>query len=201
MSGDKTSPFIETMSRRSHRVWPPLKLRAHADDPLPTHPPTHTASDHPLTPVISTLSNHTPHSVPLSFTLLSAVDFPRSPWFQENIISPPGIFLQTSLQTRWTNTRCSCWRVPHRVGRDHRVHMESSLEFSSSLGSLSSPLSRCRTFKVLVIGDSGVGKTCLTHRFCAGEFPRRMEATIGVDFRERVLDVDGEKIKVTFLQL
>lgn len=78
--------------------------------------------------------------------------------------------------------------------------MESSLEFSGSLGSLSSPLSRCRTFKVLVIGDSGVGKTCLTHRFCAGEFPRRMEATIGVDFRERVLDVDGEKIKVTFLQ-
>ncbi|KAA8594468.1 hypothetical protein FQN60_011603 [Etheostoma spectabile] len=48
--------------------------------------------------------------------------------------------------------------------------MESSLEFSSSLGSVSSVLTRCRTFKVLVIGDSGVGKTCLTHRLCAGEF-------------------------------
>ncbi|MED6262147.1 hypothetical protein ATANTOWER_015207 [Ataeniobius toweri] len=74
--------------------------------------------------------------------------------------------------------------------------MESSLEFSSSLGSVSSLLSRCRTFKVLVIGDSGVGKTCLTHRLCAGEFPRRTEATIGVDFRERALDIDGEKIKL-----
>lgn len=76
--------------------------------------------------------------------------------------------------------------------------MESSLEFSSSLGSsFSSLLSRYRTFKVVVIGDSGVGKTCLTHRLCAGEFPPRVEATIGVDFRERLLDVDGEKIKVT----
>ncbi|XP_047434427.1 ras-related protein Rab-33B-like [Mugil cephalus] len=75
--------------------------------------------------------------------------------------------------------------------------MESSLEFSSSLGSVSSLLlSRCRTFKVLVIGDSGVGKTCLTHRLCAGEFPSRVEATIGVDFRERVLDIDGERIKL-----
>ncbi|XP_041788993.1 ras-related protein Rab-33B-like [Chelmon rostratus] len=74
--------------------------------------------------------------------------------------------------------------------------MESSLEFSSSLGSVSSLLTRCRTFKLLVIGDSGVGKTCLTHRLCAGEFPRRVEATIGVDFRERQLDVDGEKIKL-----
>ncbi|XP_068177760.1 ras-related protein Rab-33B-like [Antennarius striatus] len=74
--------------------------------------------------------------------------------------------------------------------------MESSLEFSSSLGSVSSLRTRCRTFKVLVIGDSGVGKTCLTYRLCAGEFPGRVEATIGVDFHDRVLDVDGEKIKL-----
>lgn len=78
--------------------------------------------------------------------------------------------------------------------------MESSLEFSGSFGgSFSSLLSRYRTFKVVVIGDSGVGKTCLTHRMCAGEFPPRVEATVGVDFRERLLDVDGEKIKVTLL--
>ncbi|XP_056265466.1 ras-related protein Rab-33B-like isoform X2 [Pseudoliparis swirei] len=73
--------------------------------------------------------------------------------------------------------------------------MESSLEFSGSLGSGSSSLwSRCRTFKVLVIGDSAVGKTCLTHRLCAGDFPCRVEATIGVDFRERQLDIQGERI-------
>lgn len=74
--------------------------------------------------------------------------------------------------------------------------MESSLELSNSMSSVASLLNRSRTFKVLVIGDSGVGKTCLTHRLCAGEFPSRVEATIGVDFREKVLDIDGEKIKV-----
>lgn len=77
--------------------------------------------------------------------------------------------------------------------------MESSLEFSSSLGSVSSLLTRYRTFKVLMIGDSGVGKTCLTHRLCAGEFPSRAEATIGVDFRERMVEIDGEKLKVSLI--
>lgn len=53
-----------------------------------------------------------------------------------------------------------------------------------------------RIFKIIVIGDSNVGKTCLTFRFCGGKFPMRTEATIGVDFRERQVVVDGELIKV-----
>ncbi|CAL1614311.1 unnamed protein product [Knipowitschia caucasica] len=67
----------------------------------------------------------------------------------------------------------------------------SSLEFSGSL-----PPPRTRIFKIIVIGDSGVGKTCLTYRFCAGKFPDKTEATIGVDFRERLVDIDGERIKI-----
>lgn len=88
-------------------------------------------------------------------------------------------------------------RSPAESSEELVATMESSLELSNSLGSVSSLLTRCRTFKVLVIGDSGVGKTCLTHRLCAGQFPDRVEATIGVDFRERLLDIDGEKVKVT----
>ena len=53
-----------------------------------------------------------------------------------------------------------------------------------------------RIFKIIVIGDSNVGKTCLTYRFCSGKFPDKTEATIGVDFRERTVDVDDEQIKV-----
>lgn len=53
-----------------------------------------------------------------------------------------------------------------------------------------------RIFKIIVIGDSNVGKTCLTYRFCSGKFPDKTEATIGVDFREKQLDVDGEILKV-----
>lgn len=53
-----------------------------------------------------------------------------------------------------------------------------------------------RIFKIIVIGDSNVGKTCLTFRFCGGKFPAKTEATIGVDFRERTVDLDGEEIKL-----
>ncbi|KAG7458854.1 hypothetical protein MATL_G00225020 [Megalops atlanticus] len=74
--------------------------------------------------------------------------------------------------------------------------MESSLELTTSLSGTSLPPLRSRIFKIIVIGDSGVGKTCLTYRFCAGKFPDKTEATIGVDFREKVIDIDGEKIKV-----
>lgn len=80
--------------------------------------------------------------------------------------------------------------------------MESSLEASfSASGAVpgapaSLPPARSRIFKIIVIGDSNVGKTCLTYRFCAGRFPDRTEATIGVDFRERAVEIDGERIKV-----
>jgi len=53
-----------------------------------------------------------------------------------------------------------------------------------------------RVFKIIVLGDSGVGKTCLTFRFCSGRFPGKTEVTIGVDFREKCVDVEGETIKL-----
>jgi Ras-related protein Rab-33B len=53
-----------------------------------------------------------------------------------------------------------------------------------------------RIFKIIVIGDSNVGKTCLTFRFCGGRFLNRSEATIGVDFREKSVEIDSEVIKL-----
>jgi len=47
-------------------------------------------------------------------------------------------------------------------------------------------LTKPRSFKIIVLGESGVGKTCLSFRFCAGRFPMNTEATIGLDFREKV---------------
>ncbi|CAI5784346.1 ras-related protein Rab-33B [Podarcis muralis] len=79
------------------------------------------------------------------------------------------------------------------------AEVESSLELSLSssyAGPGTLPPARSRIFKIIVIGDSNVGKTCLTFRFCAGRFPERTEATIGVDFRERAVDIDGERIKI-----
>ena len=47
--------------------------------------------------------------------------------------------------------------------------------------------SKLRSYKIIVLGESGVGKTCLSFRFCAGRFPLHSEATIGLDFREKVI--------------
>ena len=58
------------------------------------------------------------------------------------------------------------------------------------------PPTKKRIFKIIVIGDSNVGKTCLTFRFCNGKFPEKTEATIGVDFREKTLNIGGEMVKV-----
>ncbi|CAH2087796.1 unnamed protein product [Euphydryas editha] len=57
-------------------------------------------------------------------------------------------------------------------------------------------LKQKKVFKIIVLGDSGVGKTCLTYRFCEGKFLDKSEATIGVDFRERTIRIRNEDIKL-----
>ncbi|CAG9832768.1 unnamed protein product [Diabrotica balteata] len=51
-----------------------------------------------------------------------------------------------------------------------------------------------KIFKIIVIGDSSVGKTTLTYRFCEGKFLELCEATVGVDFRSRTINLDGEDV-------
>ncbi|KAL3265905.1 hypothetical protein HHI36_010095 [Cryptolaemus montrouzieri] len=51
-----------------------------------------------------------------------------------------------------------------------------------------------KIFKIIVVGDSNVGKTSLTYRFCEGKFLDSPEATIGVDFRSKTLTIDDDKI-------
>ena len=51
-------------------------------------------------------------------------------------------------------------------------------------------------FKIVLIGDSGTGKTCLVQRFRLGSFTERHGSTIGVDFSMKTVDVDGKRVKV-----
>lgn len=53
-----------------------------------------------------------------------------------------------------------------------------------------------KVFKVIVLGDPSVGKTTLTYRFCEGKFLNSVQTTIGVDFRSKVVHIDGEDITV-----
>lgn len=50
-------------------------------------------------------------------------------------------------------------------------------------------------FKVVLIGDSGVGKSNLLSRFTRNEFNLESKSTIGVEFATRSIVVDGKRIK------
>lgn len=50
--------------------------------------------------------------------------------------------------------------------------------------------------KLLLIGDSGVGKSCLLLRFADDSFTTSFITTIGIDFKIRTLDLDGKRIKL-----
>lgn len=51
-------------------------------------------------------------------------------------------------------------------------------------------------FKLVLIGDSGVGKSCLLLRFADDNFTDSYISTIGVDFRFRTINIDKKTVKL-----
>ena len=51
-------------------------------------------------------------------------------------------------------------------------------------------------FKLLLIGDSGAGKSSLLLRFAVDTYTESFISTIGVDFKSRTIEVDGKTIKL-----
>ncbi len=56
-------------------------------------------------------------------------------------------------------------------------------------------------FKIVLIGDMGVGKTCVVQRFKNGTFLERQGTTIGVDFAMKTIMIDGKRVKARFVDL
>eukprot|EP00656_Telonema_subtile_P054877 TRINITY_DN82_c0_g1_i1.p1 TRINITY_DN82_c0_g1~~TRINITY_DN82_c0_g1_i1.p1 ORF type:complete len:227 (+),score=89.71 TRINITY_DN82_c0_g1_i1:128-808(+) len=50
--------------------------------------------------------------------------------------------------------------------------------------------------KLLLIGDSGVGKSCLLCRYSEDSFHNKFITTIGIDFKIRTIELEGKKIKL-----
>jgi len=51
-------------------------------------------------------------------------------------------------------------------------------------------------FKILLIGDSGVGKSCLLLRFADDTYTESYISTIGVDFKIRTIEHKGKVVKL-----
>uniref|UniRef100_A0A673FMD9 Uncharacterized protein n=1 Tax=Sinocyclocheilus rhinocerous TaxID=307959 RepID=A0A673FMD9_9TELE len=45
-------------------------------------------------------------------------------------------------------------------------------------------------FKIIMIGDGNVGKSCILYRYLNGLYPEKINCTIGVDFCNHILEVE-----------
>ena len=51
-------------------------------------------------------------------------------------------------------------------------------------------------FKILLLGDSGVGKSCIIIRYIENNFSNNLMNSIGVDFKLKNIEIDSKKIKL-----
>ena len=51
-------------------------------------------------------------------------------------------------------------------------------------------------FKLIIIGDTGTGKSCLLHQFIERAFQGSSSHTIGVEFGSRLIEIGGQVIKL-----
>ena len=55
--------------------------------------------------------------------------------------------------------------------------------------------------KIISVGNSEVGKSCLIKRYCEQRFVKRYISTIGIDYGVKKLELLGEKVLVNFFDL
>jgi hypothetical protein len=112
---------------------------------------------------------------------------PTRPSSDLNFVRPlsvPSLTPLPSLQS--TNNASSTLRFSHQ-GKRQPCTLES---FSYS----------CRPHQLLLIGDSGVGKSCLLLRFCDDAWTPSFITTIGIDFKIRTIELDGKRIKLQIVR-
>jgi len=52
------------------------------------------------------------------------------------------------------------------------------------------------SFKILLLGDSGVGKSCIILRYIDNTFTQNLMNSIGVDFKLKTMSIDGKNVKL-----
>uniref|UniRef100_A0A3Q2PSK2 RAB14, member RAS onco family n=1 Tax=Fundulus heteroclitus TaxID=8078 RepID=A0A3Q2PSK2_FUNHE len=76
------------------------------------------------------------------------------------------------------------------------INDKPTLCFPSRATMATAPYNYSYIFKYIIIGDMGVGKSCLLHQFTEKKFMADCPHTIGVEFGTRIIEVSGQKIKL-----
>ena len=79
---------------------------------------------------------------------------------------------------------------------------KKKIKIVTFIGFLSKPFMTCqkkmthtaKALKIVVLGDTGVGKTTLINRYVNDEFRADFKATIGADFSSKTMEVDGQQV-------
>ncbi|KAK9504713.1 hypothetical protein O3M35_010982 [Rhynocoris fuscipes] len=90
------------------------------------------------------------------------------------------------------------WSQYSHPGHHHKHNYQNGTTYSRSSHQRHSLNENCDLVcKVMLLGDSGVGKTCLLVRFRDNMFlSGNFISTVGIDFRNKVVTVDDSKVKL-----
>ena len=55
------------------------------------------------------------------------------------------------------------------------------------------------TIKIIILGSSSVGKTCILQKGFENEFNQNALSTIGIDFKTKYFKFDEDKVKVNYI--
>eukprot|EP01047_Picozoa_sp_COSAG01_P014534 COSAG01_NODE_710_length_14110_cov_94.506745_3_plen_605_part_00 len=88
----------------------------------------------------------------------------------------------------------------HGASRASRLNFPTVVSASSSSGSIYQGTEQLAKpdylFKALVIGDSGVGKSCLLLRFAQDKYEQNYLSTVGVDYYNRIISIEGKQVQL-----
>ncbi|XP_009298523.1 EF-hand calcium-binding domain-containing protein 4B [Danio rerio] len=116
-------------------------------------------------------------------------DLESSSLYQSNVSlasadSPPPVRMKKPSKKRWIRVNMPSSARGQPVGKE-------TLQQGPTEGATASPQ---RLFKVILVGNSSVGKTALLRRFCDGQFHSATSATVGIDYSVRTLNLGDSHV-------
>ncbi|KAL5169329.1 Ras-related protein Rab11C [Glycine soja] len=149
-------------------------------------PPTHMYRDRPsfLLRASSLLlhpSSLSPKILRGSFRYSSNRSLKSRTWLSSQLETSPNAFHSPIRPSLVSISQSVSWRLERSEGKGSMAHrVDHEYDY---------------LFKIVLIGDSGVGKSNILSRFTRNEFCLESKSTIGVEFATRTLQVEGKTVK------